>query len=304
MGKSATGTQRAVEAQKQLHKLARKRLERFVTLVAKLLVNDEPDVIHDLRVASRRLQQTVLALDPPQKNKKSRKVLKFLRRIRRAMGPCRNLDVNAGLIQRRLDQTPSPILRNGWETLREQLQGERRFALSNGRRRVAKNDLVSFIARADKFLAADIRHDPLPKLQKAVEESLTEWDKACVRAEKSGKVKHLHALRIATKAFRYRAEILLDLGACALKATATDLKQLQSALGRWHDQWVFWESATACASRPEYRENHPEVAAALLARIDEERKEGDHDVEEMIGLALNIRRRWQVTRGHRPGAGM
>jgi len=40
----------------QLVKLARKRLERFVTLYPKALVSDDPEIVHDLRVASRRLQ--------------------------------------------------------------------------------------------------------------------------------------------------------------------------------------------------------------------------------------------------------
>lgn len=292
-----------VKAQKQLHRLARKRLECFVTLVPKFLVNDDPEVIHDLRVASRRLQQTVRALDLPQKNNKSRKVLKFLRRIRRAMGPCRNLDVNAGMIQDRLDQTKLEVLKKGWKGLQKHLHENRPAVLSNGRRRVANYDLVSFIARAGNFLAAAIPQDPLPQLRKAVQESLTEWDKACARAEKSGSVEHLHALRIATKALRYRAELLDKLGFGAFKATAKDMKQLQSALGQWHDQWVFLESAAACASRSEYRENNPEVAAALLARIDKERKQRDQDVEEMIGLALNVRRPWKATKKRRPRAG-
>ena len=72
----------------QLVKLARKRLERFVTLYPKALVSDDPEIVHDLRVASRRLQQALRVL-PPHSKSVNRKLFKVLRRVRRAFGACR-----------------------------------------------------------------------------------------------------------------------------------------------------------------------------------------------------------------------
>ena len=69
----------------KLVKLARKRLERFVTLYPKALVSDEPEIVHDLRVASRRLQQALRVL-PPHSKSVNRKLFKVLRRVRRAFG--------------------------------------------------------------------------------------------------------------------------------------------------------------------------------------------------------------------------
>lgn len=300
MDRAATGANPRIEVQQQLHRLARKRLERFVTLVAKFLVNDDPDVIHDLRVASRRLQQTVRAVASTRRNSKTRKILKFPRRTRRAAGPCRNLDVNAAMIRDRLEQTSSKILRNGWNNLRERLQAERPSLLSSGRRQVAKQDLFSFAARARKFLATAEPpvHSALPTLRKAVQESLVAWDAACARAEASGSVEDLHALRIATKAFRYRAEILLDLGVGAYKTIAKDLKQLQSALGEWHDHSVFLQFAATCVGRPEYLKNNATTANSLLARIHEEQKLLDRAGRRIIKLAVKLRRGWRMT--HKP----
>ena len=51
----------------KLPKVVHKRLECFVTLFAKALVNDAPETVHDLRVASRRLQQALRLLSPTTK---------------------------------------------------------------------------------------------------------------------------------------------------------------------------------------------------------------------------------------------
>ena len=104
-------TEGGTAAQKRLLELTRKRLERFVTLVPKFLVADDPDTIHDLRVWSRRLQQTIRALLPQTRTQGSRKAIKILRRVRQALGSLRNLDVNTELVQNRLEKAPSPLLR-------------------------------------------------------------------------------------------------------------------------------------------------------------------------------------------------
>ena len=104
-------TDRSIPAQKRLLELTQKRLERFATFLPKFLVNDDPDTIHDLRVLSRRLQQTLRSIDSRSKPRASRKIIKILRRVRRALGSLRNLDVNRDLVQDRLEKTPSPMLR-------------------------------------------------------------------------------------------------------------------------------------------------------------------------------------------------
>ena len=70
-------------AQSRLFKLARKRLERYVMLFAKALVSDAPDTVHDLRVASRRLQQALRLVVPSPKPSGLRKLMRALRKVRR-----------------------------------------------------------------------------------------------------------------------------------------------------------------------------------------------------------------------------
>ena len=287
------------DSRKKLRQLTQKRLERFVTLVPKFLVNDDPEVIHDLRVASRRLQQTVRAVVSRSKTKTSRKVFRTLRRARQAIGPCRNLDVNAAMTQSRLDETQSESVRNGWEALQSHLRENRRLLLADARRRVAKYDLASFIGRAAELLdGAGLEADPTPRLRTAVQKSLTEWDDACARAKESRSVEHLHALRIATKRLRYRTELLVDIGAAAFEVAAEDLKQLQSALGDWHDRCVFLQFVAEFIGRPDYLVNHPDLASALLAQVEQEQKHNSEAVEDILSRAPKLRQRWKDRQGH------
>ena len=294
MGKRETEGGGRVDAERRLRKLTRKRLERFVILVPKFLVNGDPDVIHDLRVASRRLQQTIRVIVSPEKNKTSRKLFQTLRRTRRAVGPCRNHDINAAMVHGRLGETQPELLRNGWLALQSHLQENRRALLADARRRVAKHDLARFIERAEEMLGgADFATDPTLKLRTAAQKSLTEWDEAHARAEQSRSVEHLHALRIAGKRFRYRAEILAEIGAGAFAAVADDLKQLQSALGDWHDRCLFLQFVAEFIGRPEYLVSHPDLASALLAHVEQEQKRNSEAVEAILGRAAKLRQRWK-----------
>src|SRR5882672_7212389 len=78
-----TGLERVIEV----------RLVRFVPLLAAVLSSDDPDAVHDLRVLSRRLQQTLDAATGTPRPPAARRLVRTLRRVRRALGEWRNYDV-------------------------------------------------------------------------------------------------------------------------------------------------------------------------------------------------------------------
>jgi hypothetical protein len=55
-------------AKGKLSSVTKKRLVRFVTLYPKALVSDDSKVVHDIRVASRRLQQLLQLICPRAKS--------------------------------------------------------------------------------------------------------------------------------------------------------------------------------------------------------------------------------------------
>jgi CHAD domain-containing protein len=289
-------------AQKKLVKLTHKRLERFVTLVPKFLLSDDPDTIHDLRVWSRRLQQSLRIILAEAKSPASRKVVRTLRRVRRALGSCRNLDVNIDLARQRSREAQSPILREGWETLETYLKKNRESLLASARKEVAKHDLVTFIERARKAVArADLDADPTPRLETAMARSMSEWDEAYRLAEESRSIANLHAWRIATKRLRYRAELLVNSGSVVSPPLVEDLKDIQAALGDWHDRCVFLESAAAFLARQNFLLQHPNMGGALLADMEKENARNDAAIESVLTRAAKARKRWTV-RGEKQAA--
>jgi CHAD domain-containing protein len=292
MGRGSTVNDHGAAAQKKLLKLTRKRLERFVTLVPKFLVNDDPDTIHDLRVWSRRLQQTLTAI-VGEKTPGSRKAIRTLRRVRRALGACRNVDVNCEIIQQRVQGAPSTVIREGWDELAAHLHESRKGLLAAARKEVSKHDLVAFIERARKVIAqADLDVDPTAKLESALADSISEWDEALRLAVETRNVENLHVLRIATKRLRYRAELLADSGSAANAPVVKDLKYIQTALGDWHDRSVLLQHAGEFLARPEFLAEHPDRAGALLAEMEKEKQRSDETTETILTRAAKLRRRW------------
>ena len=286
-----------VAAQRRLLDLSRKRLERFVTLVPKFLINDEADTIHDLRVWSRRLQQTIRVLIPEPPSPPSRKVIKTLRRVRRALGPLRNLDVNTELVQDRMDKASTPVLRGAWEQLKNHLQENRGILLAGAREAIAKYDFVAFIERARKVVSrADLDANPTAKAEAAVIAAVADWDEAYGLATESRNVENLHNLRIATKRLRYRAELSADIGAKSLKPLVKDLKEIQTALGDWHDRSVLLQCTAEFIGQPEFLANQPAMGGALLAQMEQEKKINDGGMDEVLQRIPKLRKRWDEWR--------
>jgi CHAD domain-containing protein len=280
-------------AQTKLIKLTRKRLENFVTLLAKFLVNDDPGTIHDLRVRSRRLQQ-VVQLIVRAKTPGRRKLSRALRRVRKALGPCRNIDVSLELVKGRLEQAGSPALKDGWEMLAAHLRREREPLLAEARGKIARYDLMPFVERAQKLISdADRQVDPSTKLSAAARRCLAEWDKTYEVTANTGRIEQVHALRIATKRLRYRAEILSDSGTSSAEPVVKDLKEIQSALGDWHDQCVLLEFVAAFVDRPKALAKHAGVRDALRAQMKQEQNHNAQAVEKILRRAGALRKRWE-----------
>ena len=81
------------EAWKRVRQLALKQLNRFMTLEPKVLRGDDPDAIHDMRVASRRLQQILDLMYPKPRAREIRGLRRKIRRSRRRLSGGRNRDV-------------------------------------------------------------------------------------------------------------------------------------------------------------------------------------------------------------------
>src|SRR6266540_3244004 len=282
-----------VPVKTKLSKLARKRLERFVTLFAKALVSETPETIHDLRVASRRLQQALRLALPRSKSGASRKLVRMLRKVRRAFGTCRNLDASIDLVQKKLEAATTASLRQSWVTVRLWLEQKRATEIEEGRAELRRYDVIDFIARVQARIE-NIQQQPdgVGHLWERSRDSLAEWRNALVSAKEDPQVQRIHAFRIAGKRLRYRAEALAELGQSSVKPLVEGLKALQNDLGDWHDRSVLRQYIAEFIGRAGVLAEEPGMCRALLLEMEREKQRDHATVNDVIARAEKLAEDW------------
>jgi CHAD domain-containing protein len=282
-----------VSVKTKLSKLAQKRLERFVTLFAKALVSETPETIHDLRVASRRLQQALRLALPRAKSGASRKLVRTLRKVRRAFGACRNLDASIDLVQKKLEAATTASLRQSWDTVRLWLEQKRATEIEEGRAELRQYDVIDFIARVQARIEnIDQPADGVGHLWERSQDALVEWRDALVSAKEDPQVQRIHAFRIAGKRLRYRAESLVDLGQSSVKPLVEGLKALQNDLGDWHDRSVLRQYIAEFIGRPGVLAEEPGMCRALLLEMEREKQRDHATVNDVITRAEKLAEDW------------
>jgi CHAD domain-containing protein len=270
-------------------KLARIRLKKCVSIAPRLLVDDDPDDIHDLRVTSRRLQQIVSLMFPKPRRAKSRKVIRFLRDLRRDWSACRNLDVNLALLQEKLESLETDGVRDAWDYVRGCLVELRAQELDRERKRLRRLDILAFIERTQRlFKAGKIENLQDLNLEESFADTLAEWREAVAQAKSRQNPKHLHELRISGKRLRYGLEIIAELGDTAAKEQVTSLKELQDELGRWHDCHVLLQYVEELIENTEFASDRPEFQQILERDIDGERRKNNAAMDEILKEAEKL----------------
>jgi len=111
-------------------------------------------------------------------------------------------------------------------------------------------------------------------------------------AQENPQVDQIHALRIAGKRLRYRAELLAELGEATAKPQVKTLKSLQDKLGDWHDRIVLLQLIAEFISRPEFLVDHPAAGRALLAEMERERHKNEVATHAILKSAGKTREAW------------
>jgi CHAD domain-containing protein len=227
----------ARSAGNKLRHLIEKHSRKFGALFARALAEEDVEVIHDLRVCSRRLQQCFDALYPDARPREVRRARRMLGRIRHAVGEWRNCDVALEILDRRRAEGRKRDVCD-----REKVQARRARQIDKARRRLRQEDLDR-LAAAVRIAASrcgpgtDVRS----RVRLGVERAWREWKSSLSPARADPSVRNVHALRIATKRLRYRVELARDLGERPARDVLPLLEELQDAIGRWHDRQVLRE---------------------------------------------------------------
>ena len=266
---------------KKLLAVTQRRLEKFVSLFAKVLVSDHPDTIHDARVWSRRLQEALRVFFPKPRIGKSRKLVRTLRQVRRILS------------EDKFNSVTASTLHESWELIRNYLLEKRTRQAARAGEELTRHDITQFVTRTRSLLQVNgVQKEPEALLEQSVDDALAVWNEALRDAQENPQVDHIHALRIAGKRLRYRAELLAELGHPSVKPRIKALKLLQDELGNWHDRHVLLQFIAEFIGRPDFLVDHPDTARALLAEMERERQTNDLAVSSILKSAEKTRDAW------------
>lgn len=252
-----------------LARLVRMRLKKFTSLLPRLLLGEDPESVHDVRVWSRRLQQSLVAPFPKPRPARVRRLRGTLRGVRRSLGEWRNCDVLLELIAREYRRTRSQAKRDAWELLRHYLLEKRGRQIAVARQKLFKQGLGDFIARVERMLENPGERDQAltQPLRASVEAARAQWQSTLARAQETRQAADVHMFRIATKRLRYRIELLYDLGDKRTRPLLNSLKKLQEALGVWHDRQTLCQAIAEALARPDFLVRESKAAQILLAQL-------------------------------------
>jgi len=280
---------------------AKRQLDQYISLEAKVLQGRDPEAIHDIRVASRRLQQVLDLLFPPtgpaSGPTKVRKIRRTIRRSRRALSVVRNCDVLLDQAARILARKRA-ARREVWTAFRDFVGERREESFRKASRRLSKLNLPALYLRLQQHLeppAAPAAQEDLPggemNLRRRMAESLREtWSslETCViQARETPEAPSLHAVRIAAKKVRYLLEVAHALEVPGSAEAVATLRRLQQHLGDWHDLEVQDEMMLEMIAQPSFLTDRLELAMDVERLVLRNRKSKFGYVEQFLRVTGN-----------------
>lgn len=246
-------------------------------------MNEEADALHQVRVASRRLREALPVLSEGKRRRKLRKARRTMRRITRALGPVRELDVAIKSLGEIEGKTPA--IRAGIEHLREILLAERAERRADMIRRLASVSpekierrlaaLVELTDKPQKRAAPSARKPAASPWQSVLSARIARRAKALRGAiERAGAIylpDRLHVVRITVKKLRYAVEVGRDARVPRTASMLRALKAAQDTLGHLHDFEVL--IARARAAQAPLTSSSTEVAGdldAVIAKLEQQ----------------------------------
>ncbi len=281
----------------RLISLLHRRVRKLGPLVAKVLGERTPEAVHDLRVLTRRVQQTLTALFPGSRYHRLQLINRTLRRSRRALGAWRNYDVVLERLARKRRQTRSAEKQRAWALVIDSVRKHRQREMRRSRRRLVRldlfdlNDEVEALLEAHSGISGGGGAGATPR--EIVAAARASWQTALSRAFEERRAKNVHAFRIETKRLRYRIELIRDLG---VQDTAEPLKwltSLQEALGEWHDRLELGRCIAQAVAASETLYDQPRMSIILLAELEKEQKLAAAEVEALMREVRKSPRRKQ-----------
>jgi CHAD domain-containing protein len=234
----------------------------------------DPEGVHSMRVASRRLRSALRDFLPYLCKRGLNSIQKQLRSIADALGEVRDQDVAIMALQKIETHAPaevSPTLTtfiDARKELRERARKELKLILETGQLRELESD---FIAGVDKAVVTQEQKTQDPpssrrltfrKMSRAIIlVRLKELEKLSKDVFSPFEIETLHEMRIAAKRLRYAVELFQQCWGHSIGIYAKRAARMQSALGDVHDCDVWIESFEKQISDARKHKDKDQIAA-------------------------------------------
>ncbi len=248
-----------------LSEIARGQVKRLARCLDQVMADGDVEGVHDLRVATRRLRESLSMGSTGTTPRTVRGARRKLRKLRDAFAHVRDLDVvqtilNDAVQADRLRPDESARLEGTLTRLRQR-------SIDKARRRVRKNRLTRVVSDVRNLSDLLERVAPRPGDDTAValQQRFTRRAEAVIRVgPPAASDSDLHVLRLAVKKVRYCAEILQRAGVRQDDGLITELVALQDLLGHWNDLVMAARILARVATRWREIAHAPAWSARLL----------------------------------------
>ena len=211
-------------------------------------IGDDIEELHDMRVATRRMRAAVRVFGDFFKPEAIRPFNKEIRRVTRALGPVRDLDVFEEKAARYLQTLPQesrggldPLLET-WQAGRGDAREEMLAFLDSDRYQRFKREFAMFLQTEGAGALPVPRDRPVPYQVRHVAPRFIYTRYETVRAYETvlegAQIETLHALRIDCKYLRYTLEFLREVLGPDGDAVIKEVKAMQDHLGDLNDAEV------------------------------------------------------------------
>jgi CHAD domain-containing protein len=234
----------------------------------------DPEGVHSMRVASRRLRSTLRDFTPFLHKRPLNSSAKKLKRVADALGDVRDLDVALLALAEIKAETPPPLV-DGLgeflqtkESLREQAREQLKAVLEKDlphleAQFVAAVDRAALPRKSAKHAATHPELTFAAMARKVILDRLREFEKSSAGLFKPLDVEALHDMRIAVKRLRYAIELFQKCWPRSIAVFAKYAARFQTTLGDLHDCDVWLQNVGKHINRARKQKKDEQVVALV-----------------------------------------
>jgi CHAD domain-containing protein len=232
----------------------------------------DPEGVHSMRVASRRLRSAMRDFMPYLRQRGLTSVLKDTKNIAAALGEVRDQDVAIMALEKLEKQAPAEVsaalklLIDERKELRNESREKLNTALVANRMKQVKTEFMERVENATSLQKKRGPVEPLTFSKMSADvilDRLKELEKLSDSLYKPFEIESLHDMRIAAKRLRYALELFQECWGQSLQAYAKRAARVQTALGEVHDCDVWLDSVGKHINQARKLKNDEQIAGLI-----------------------------------------